>query len=99
MKTENIIKVDLKIFDLDTVKQTIYLLPKGWYAELSCDDNYITVTFMPDNDREMADISPVISKFQRDLVDQDLRRKISKETESVRNLILSLAFSKTGLQS
>lgn len=40
----------------------------------------------------------VLADFKREMLDQQLRVQIKKETESVRNLILSYAFSRTGLQ-
>ncbi len=36
--------------------------------------------------------------FRKEVLDYDLRIRVSKETEPFRNLILSLAFSKTGVQ-
>lgn len=40
----------------------------------------------------------VLAGFKQELLDQQLRLQIKVETESVRNLILSLAFSRSGLQ-
>jgi len=40
----------------------------------------------------------IINAFKRELLDQQLRLSIKKETEPQRNLILAYAFSKTGLQ-
>jgi His-Xaa-Ser system protein HxsD len=45
------------------------------------------------------DINVCLDDFKRELLDQQLRKRIAAETEPVRNLILSLAFSRTGLQS
>lgn len=39
-----------------------------------------------------------LEEFKKDILDYQLREKLSQETEQIRNLILSLAFSKTGLQ-
>lgn len=43
-------------------------------------------------------IEPVLADFKRELLDQQLRVQIKNETTDVRNLILSYAFSKSGLQ-
>ena len=40
----------------------------------------------------------IVDDFKRELLDQQLRLKIKAETTDVRNLILSYAFSRTGLQ-
>jgi His-Xaa-Ser system protein HxsD len=39
-----------------------------------------------------------LANFKRELLDQQLRKQIKGETESVRNLILAYTFSRTGLQ-
>ena len=39
----------------------------------------------------------VVADFRNEVLDQVLRARIRTETEEVRNLILSLAFSRTGL--
>jgi His-Xaa-Ser system protein HxsD len=41
----------------------------------------------------------IIAAFKNEVLDQDLRATIAKETEGVRNAILAYALSKTGLQS
>lgn len=46
-----------------------------------------------------ADMPALLSDFKRELLDQQLRHRLRAETQDVRNLILSLAFSQTGLQS
>ncbi len=38
-----------------------------------------------------------LDDFKKEVLDQDLREIIKQETEGIRNLILSHAFSKTGL--
>jgi His-Xaa-Ser system protein HxsD len=44
------------------------------------------------------DFSIAVESFKKDVLDYHLRAKIKAETAPVRNLILGLAFSKTGLQ-
>jgi len=45
---------------------------------------------------ERAELEAAI---RREALDEDLRTTVAKETAEYRNLILALAFSKTGLQS
>jgi His-Xaa-Ser system protein HxsD len=40
----------------------------------------------------------IVDDFKREMIDQQLRLKIKEETTDIRNLILSYAFSRTGLQ-
>jgi His-Xaa-Ser system protein HxsD len=44
-----------------------------------------------------ADLASLEGRFRNEVIDQDLRRRIARETENTRNLILAMAFSKTGL--
>src|SRR5262245_53949097 len=46
-----------------------------------------------------ADVSVdrTVENFRKEVLDQDLRALIKVETETIRNLILAHAFSKTGL--
>jgi len=44
-------------------------------------------------------IELIVDDFKKEVLDQDLRQIIKKETEPVRNLILAHTFSKTGLIS
>jgi len=39
-----------------------------------------------------------VHDFKKEVLDQHLREKIKAETDDIRNLILSVAFSSTGLQ-
>jgi His-Xaa-Ser system protein HxsD len=41
--------------------------------------------------------SYLLREFEKEVLDQDLREHIKRETESYRNLILAHAFSKTSL--
>lgn len=59
---------------------------EGIHCEITIDDALL----------EKSDA--IIADFQKELLDQQLRIKIKSETEQTRNLILSLAFSKSGLQ-
>jgi His-Xaa-Ser system protein HxsD len=42
-------------------------------------------------------VSHLLREFQKEVLDQDVREHIKKETESYRNLILAHTFSKTSL--
>ena len=46
---------------------------------------------------ESAAADEVVAEFRSEVLDQVLRERIRAETADVRNLVLALAFSKTGL--
>ena len=55
----------------------------------------VEVQFPKDLSQESA--SHLLREFEKEVLDQDLREHIKKETESYRNLILAYTFSKTSL--
>ena len=71
--------------------------------------NYFTVDFSANNGNHECVLVPnigvsdqefqcAIEEFRKDALDYQLRLKLNAETEPVRNLIIGIAFSKTGLQ-
>ena len=71
--------------------------------------NFITVDIQPFSDNlecsltanigvSDAQFAHSVEEFKKEVLDQQLRLKIKAETEPVRNLILGIAFSNTGLQ-
>lgn len=45
-----------------------------------------------------TDIAAAVAELKAEVLDQDLRASVARETEGVRATILALAFSRTGLQ-
>lgn len=68
----------------------------------------LTILIQREEDKLVCEIDPIdahkenfedhVANFKRELLDQQLRHQIKNETESTRNLILSFAFSRSGLQ-
>jgi His-Xaa-Ser system protein HxsD len=80
----------------DAIQRAIYRLSDRLSGDVRSDGNLWRCTlhlFEPDPDR--ADIT--LHEFRNEVLDQVLRERIRRQTELTRNLILSLAFSQTGL--
>ena len=43
-------------------------------------------------------VQRIVAAFRNEVLDQDLRAVIAKQTEATRNAVLAFALSKTGLQ-
>jgi len=86
--------VDLSIYDKDIVISVLHRLSNIFTAKLeSKNDNKAEIIFVKVADGyQKENLDELIIK---ELNDQVLRVKISADTESVRNLILAHAFSKT----
>lgn len=88
----------LSTYSLNAIKKACYKFSPEFSVKLEkMDDEKIQVAFgfKPTADNDMR--ADLIRQFHSELLDQDLREIVFKETEGVRNLILAHAFSKTTL--
>nr|WP_284452428.1 hypothetical protein [Mesorhizobium sp. WSM4875] len=92
-------KVDLSVFSLDCVKRAAYRVTGNAAVEITLCDGFAVciVSFSKAVTRASADAA--IERLRLEVLDQDLRATIATETASVRNAVLALAFSRSGLQS
>ena len=83
--------------DLNAIKSAAYKLTDICSVNFNSDkDNFICeFTFL--NNSKSSPKRNFEHTFRTMVLDEELRAKISGETEPLRNLILSYAFSKTGL--
>lgn len=92
------IRFDGRVYALTTVKKAAYRFLKIFTTDIAQegDDWVCTLNFSKDVDR--AEAERAVLELQAEVLDQDLRALIGRETEPMRNAILALAFSRTGLQ-
>lgn len=88
-----------QIYSVETIKKAAYrfsdvlsidIVPR--LGEIEC-----VLQFLPGS-KEEEQAEAIIAAFKNEVLDQDLRLLISKETEATRNAVLAYALSKTGLQ-
>ena len=91
-----IVRLPATLYSIDAVKRAAYCLTDRVTVEIEPGDTGITCTLSPLSSK--TDMSLVEAHFRNAVLDHDLRIAIAKETEPLRNLVLSIAFSKTGLQ-
>ena len=93
-----ILVIDTQIYGLEAIKKTAYR-----FADVTSvivqqrPDQKIAVVFNFDGVQRKADPDRIIADFCNELLDQDLREIIKRETTPVRNLILAHAFSRSSL--
>lgn len=89
--------LDKSVYSLESVQKAAYRFIDRLSILISEGDERIVCAIDP-----LATLSKpyeeVLASFKQELLDQQLRHQIKVETEGVRNLILSLAFSRSGLQ-
>ena len=88
---EDVIIFDVGVFSLDTIKRALYRFSDKCSFDIQIKDNVVTVTFQAKTQDNW------IAKIKNEVLDQDLRDTLSKETANIRTLILANAFSNTGL--
>lgn len=88
---------DNSVFPLDTIKRALYRFADRCSFDVELVDKQTKVTLhVPANMSEPA-IDELCSRIRNEVLDQDLRDTISRETANIRTLILANAFSNTGL--
>lgn len=90
---------DLSVFSLDCVKRAAYRLTAKASVDIWTEaGNAVCVLhFTKPISREHA--ANVVARLRLEVLDQDLRSVVAAETATLRNTILALAFSRSGLQS
>ncbi|MEO8401039.1 MAG: His-Xaa-Ser system protein HxsD [Gammaproteobacteria bacterium] len=92
------ILIDLGLYSVTAVKKSCYKFTADCSIQInSINQNKLRLilTFPISTSIEVR--NKLIADFHNELLDQDLREIISKEAESVRNLILAESFSKTSI--
>jgi len=89
----------LRVYSLEVVKKAAYRFSDVMSVEINAraDETECVCHFI--STKSDAEQQQLLGAFRTEVLDQDLRLAVAKETETVRNAILGYAFSKTGLQS
>jgi His-Xaa-Ser system protein HxsD len=93
------ISFDLKVFALDCVKRAAYRVTSNSSVDIAVEDGLAkcVLHFSKPISAELA--ARATEALRLEVLDQDLRNAVAQETASVRNAVLALAFSRSGLQT
>jgi His-Xaa-Ser system protein HxsD len=94
MSTE-IVAFDRDAYSVDAVQRAAYRFADRASCEVKVGDEEIEAVVSPLKDG--TDMASLVGEFRNEALDQVLRERIRAETADVRNLVLALAFSRTGL--
>ncbi len=90
--------LELSTYSLTAIKKVCYKFSDTFSIKLEpVASNRLQLTFELLSGVDEQKLTGLVKEFYVELIDQDLRESIYKETESIRNLILAEAFSKTTL--
>ncbi|MER9629425.1 hypothetical protein [Mesorhizobium sp. M0296] len=93
------IRFDLKVFTLDCVKRAAYRVTGDSSVTIAIEAGLAKCVLHFSKPISGEQAERAIEALRLEVLDQDLRGVVAKETASVRNAVLALAFSKSGLQS
>lgn len=92
------LSLDTTIYSLDAIKKTAYRFADQASIIVKPDANSkVLLVFSFVGGNAANDPKQVISDFCNELLDQDLREIVKRETGALRNLIIAHAFSRTSL--
>lgn len=89
---------DARVYQLAVIKKAAYRFLKTFVTEITQEGDAWVCTLNFTAPSDASAIEQASRDLQAEVLDQDLRASISRETEPTRNAILALAFSRTGLQ-
>jgi His-Xaa-Ser system protein HxsD len=81
------------VYGLEIVKKAAYRFVDRASAVITIDGDNIVCTFSFSRGTNEASADGFVQDFHTELLDQDLRERIGKETAPARNAILALAFA------
>lgn len=91
------LEIDQSVYSLEAVQKAAYRFIDRLTVLISQSEKVILCDINVIAGRDDL-LEPLLADFKRELLDQQLRVQIKNETKDVRNLILSYAFSRSGLQ-
>jgi His-Xaa-Ser system protein HxsD len=92
---EHTLSFDRSTASLDAVQRAVYRLSDRMSCDFSTSDDAFQVVIHPADPE--ADLDRLLGDLRNEVLDQELRERVRAETSDVRNLVLALAFSRTGL--
>jgi His-Xaa-Ser system protein HxsD len=94
---EVLITFDATVYSVDAIKKAAYRSINRFAVNITIEGNEIKCSLTFKESATEPQVKIYLDEFKKEVLDQDLRESIKKETEGVRNLILAHTFSKTGL--
>jgi len=85
------------VYSIDAIQKAAYRYIHLFALDISLSEESIFCVLTPTQEHSPEGLQHLLNEFKKEVLDQHLRLKIKAETEAVRNLILGIAFSNSGL--
>jgi His-Xaa-Ser system protein HxsD len=88
---------DERVYAVEVIQKAAYRYIHLFALDMSLSEGSIVCVLLPTQEHSPDGLEHLVEEFKKEILDQHLRLKIKIETEAVRNLILGIAFSNSGL--
>lgn len=95
--TNVVLNFNQRLYDAEVIQKAAY---RGQYAftlDLEFQGEELVCTLLANITTSSENFAHAVEDFKKDVLDYQLRRKLHDETSAVRNVILGIAFSQSGL--
>jgi His-Xaa-Ser system protein HxsD len=89
---------DARVYALPAIKKAAYRFLKSFNTEIAQEGDSWVCTLRTSAPADAEEMDRLERELRAEVLDQDLRATIARETEPVRNAVLAMAFARTGLQ-
>ena len=86
------ISINKNLYDSETVAKTAHLFTDRCYIKLDAGNDEIMVSFKSGEDTQVM-LERIVDEFCNELIDQQIRAVVQKESGQIRDLIVKKAFS------
>ncbi len=90
---------DEGIYDAPVLQKAAYRSMNSLTVDIATDEGQFICVMSSNIGVDESSFLSAVQEFKKDVLDYQLRHQLSAETQPIKNLILGLAFSKTGLIS
>lgn len=90
---------DERLYDALVLQKAAYRSMNSLTVDIAPDSGQFVCVLSSNIGVEESSFLSAVLEFKKDVLDYQLRHRLNAETQPIKNLILGLAFSKTGLIS
>ncbi|WP_095153020.1 His-Xaa-Ser system protein HxsD [Pseudomonas sp. Irchel s3b5] len=90
---------DERLYDAQVLQKAAYRSINSLTVDITPDEGQFVCALSSNIGVDEQSFLSAVQEFQKDALDYQLRHRLAVETQPIKNLILGLAFSKTGLIS
>ncbi|MDP9654169.1 UNVERIFIED_ORG: His-Xaa-Ser system protein HxsD [Pseudomonas putida] len=90
---------DERLYDVQVLQKAAYRSMNSLTVDIAADGGQFICALSSNIGVDESSFLSAVQEFKKDVLDYQLRHQLNTETQPIKNLILGLAFSKTGLIS